>query len=122
MLKTTSANRATRMKVVEDGKVVKTISNASINYGQDLVQLKKMIEIAIRLSPDDPIYTVEKLIISAGDGAEYEIDQKELELIQSTLFRPDTAVPVGAKIQLTVRFSDFLREHFVTLIFSVRSM
>jgi hypothetical protein len=105
MLKSTSANRSTRMKVIEDGVVVKTITNASINYGVEFDQLKKMIEIAIRLSPQDPIYHVEKLFISAGEGQEYEVDRKELELIQNSLFRHDSPVPATTKILLTVRSS-----------------
>ena len=85
MHKATSANRLTRMKVYEDGKIVKTISNASINYGQDLDQLKKMIEIAIRLSPQDPVYTVERIILNGGEGQDYELNPSELEMFQTSL-------------------------------------
>ncbi len=102
MHKAASANRSTRLKVVEDGKVVKTIPNASINFGQDLEQLKKMLEIAIRLSPQDPVYTVEKIILNGGEGQDFEMDQNELELFQNSLFRTDTHTAMSNKISLTV--------------------
>lgn len=102
MLKSSSTNRQTRLKVFEDGNLVKTIPTASINYGVDFEQLKKMIEIAIRLCPQDPVYHVEKLFITAGADQEFEIDPKELELIKNSLFKHDAPTPVGAKITLLV--------------------
>lgn len=104
MMKTTSANRTTKMKVIENGTVVKTVANASINYGQDLLQLKKMIELAIRLSPQDPIYTVEKVCVEIGDGKYSEIDQNELVQIQNSLFKvdPSSATSLGTKVSLKV--------------------
>jgi hypothetical protein len=105
MMKTSSANRMTKMKVIESGKVVKTVANASINYGQDLEQLKKMIEIAIRLSPQDPVYTVDKVCIEIGDGKYSEIDQNELVQIQNCLFKvdPTSANSLGSKVSLKVK-------------------
>eukprot|EP00981_Chlorochromonas_danica_P012395 scaffold4877_cov171-Ochromonas_danica.AAC.10 len=104
MMKTTSANRTTKMKVIENGTVVKTVANASINYGQDLQQLKKMIELAIRLSPQDPIYTVDKVCVEIGDGKYSEIDQNELVQIQNSLFKvdPSSATSLGTKVSLKV--------------------
>lgn len=95
-----SSNRTTQIKVVEGGKVVKTVSNVNINYGQDLEQLKKMVEISIRLSPQDPVYTAEKLLIHLGKGKDAEIDQDELEQFQSALFKQEVAP--GAKVLMTV--------------------
>lgn len=106
MLKGSSANRLTKIKVYEAGKCVKTITNASINYGQDFEQLRKMVEIAIRLSPQDPIYNVEKIFV-ANDGKDLELDQGELEQFQNVLFRPENQLP-GQKVALTVRLSSFL--------------
>ncbi len=97
-----SSNRQTKIKVIENGKVVKTVNNAAINYGQDIDQLKKMIEIAIRLSPQDPIYVADKLCVSLGEGREIDIDQGELEMIQNALFKQEAIV--GGKISMTVRF------------------
>lgn len=103
MMKTASANRMTKMKVIENGTVVKTVANASINYGQDLLQLKKMIEIAIRLSPQDPVYTVDKVCIEIGEGKYGEINQEELVQIQSTLFKAESAAAsIGSKVSLKV--------------------
>lgn len=101
MLKGSSANRMTKIKVYEGGKCVKTITNASINYGQDFDQLRKMIEIAIRLSPQDPIYNVEKVFV-ATEGKDTELDQTELEQFQNVLFRPENQI-VGQKVSLSVR-------------------
>lgn len=101
----------TKMKVIEGGQVVKTVANASINYGQDLSQLKKMIEIAIRLSPQDPVYLVEKVTIEIGDGKYSEIDQNELLAVQNSLFKsdPSSASAIGTKVSLKVRQSFLLR-------------
>jgi hypothetical protein len=46
--------------------VVKTIRNVLVNYGQNYSQLKKLIEISARLSPDDPTYVVEKIRLKTG--------------------------------------------------------
>lgn len=102
MLKGSSANRLTKIKVHEGGKVIKTITNASLNYGQDYEQLRKMVEIAIRLSPQDPIYNVERIfIVNPNDNKEIEFDQSELEQFQVSLFKPENQV-VGHKISLSV--------------------
>lgn len=102
MLKGVSANRMSKIKVHEAGKVVKTIPNASINYGQDMDQLKKMIEIAIRLSPQDPVYMIDKIFIVTAEGDEIEVDQHELELIQSSLFKQDVSTSMTSKISLSI--------------------
>lgn len=104
MLKSASANRMTKLKVIEGGKNVKNISNVTINYGQEYEQLKKMLELAIRLSPQDPIYQVEKVyIVNPNDGTEIEINQKELEELQQSLFKPDS-MAMANKLSLTVSF------------------
>jgi hypothetical protein len=95
-----SSNRLTQIRVVEDGKVVKTVSNASINFGQDLENLKKMIEIAIRLSPQDPIYLADKLVINLNKNQDVVMDQNELEQLQNALFKQEV-VP-GTKVSMTV--------------------
>lgn len=100
MMKGSSANRMTKIKVFEGGKCIKTITNASINYGQDFDQLRKMIEIAIRLSPQDPIYNVEKVFV-ASEGKDNELDQDGLEQFQNVLFRPESQL-VAQKVALTV--------------------
>jgi hypothetical protein len=88
----------TKIKVYETGKCVKTITNASINYGQDYEQLRKMGENAIRLSPQDPIYNVEKIFV-ANEGKDIELDQSQLEQFQNILFRPENQlmIHVGEK-------------------------
>lgn len=101
MLNGSSANRMTKIKVYEIGKCMKTITNASINYGQDYEQLRKMVEIAIRLSPQDPNYNVEKIFI-VSEGKDIELDQSELEQFQNILFRPENLL-TGPKIALSVR-------------------
>lgn len=102
----------TQIKVVEGGKVVKTIANTAINYGQDLDQLKKMIEIAIRLSPQDPVYVADKLMINLGKGKDMEMDHDELEQFQTSLFKQEVAP--GAKVLMTVRRDNhFLHMWFI---------
>jgi predicted HTH transcriptional regulator len=108
MLKGTTANRMTKIKVCESGKTVKTISNVSINFGQDFEQLKKMIEISIRLSPQDPLYIVDKVfILNQSNQKEIEFNQMELEQLQSALFRPENQ-SLTTKITLSVlEFSEY---------------
>jgi hypothetical protein len=102
MFKGISANRMSKIKVCESGKVIKTVSSASINYGQDFDQLRKMIEIAIRLSPQDPIYNIEKIFVVTSEGEEVEVDQQELELIQASLCKQDACTSMTSKISLVV--------------------
>lgn len=90
ILKGASANRTTKIKVFEDGKKIKTIPNASINFGQNYDGLKKMLELALRLSPTDPYYKVEKVFYSPANGSgDIEFDQSELEQFQAALFKPE---------------------------------
>lgn len=58
-------NRMTKIKVIENGVTVKTVPNATINFGLDHATFKKMISLAIRLSPQDPLYEVNEIILHA---------------------------------------------------------
>ena len=69
-----AGNRSTRIRLVEylelgddhaqgGEQVFKTLPNVKLNYGQKFCDLKKMIEISLRLRPDDPTYSIEQIRI-----------------------------------------------------------
>lgn len=62
-----SVNRQTRIRLVENGKVIKTISNAIVNFSLDYQSLQKMISLAIRLSPQDPLYEINEVVLNTKD-------------------------------------------------------
>jgi hypothetical protein len=59
-----------------------------------------MVEIAIRLSPQDPIYQADKLSVSLGEGRDIDVDHNELEMLQNALFKQD--IILGGKVTMTV--------------------
>ena len=75
---TMSGNRATRIRITENGKLVKTIPNATINYSLHYDLFKKMIGLAIRLSPQDPLYEVEQIMFNVKDkeGEDFSLDSE----------------------------------------------
>jgi hypothetical protein len=68
-------------------KAIKVI-NTQINYHQkDFASLQKMIALSLRLSPSDPIYEVQRIVIASGSpdhvGAEMTPDVCTISLAQS---------------------------------------
>lgn len=76
-----SCNKPTRIRLVENGRVVKTIPNAILNYNLDYNSLKKFVGIVVRLSPQDPIYDIDTILIQK-DGDDVELDDNELEKLK----------------------------------------
>jgi len=62
-----TTNRQTRIRVHESGGgLIKTIPNATINFSLDCLTFKKMVSLAIRLSPQDPLYEINEIYLSLG--------------------------------------------------------
>lgn len=78
-MKSSSANRSTLIKIVEEGSTIKAL-NASINYNQGYDALKKMIELSLRLSPQDPVYNVEQIIVTGRDGSDLSLEEFHKDL------------------------------------------
>jgi hypothetical protein len=73
-------NRTTKIKVIENGAAVKTVPNATINFGLDHATFKKMISLAIRLSPQDPLYEVNDITLHGKtDDKDLIIEDVETE-------------------------------------------
>ena len=97
-------NRITRIKVVENGKTVKVIPNATINYNLDFNSMKKMVKLAIRLSPQDPLYEVDNMIVFGKENEEIPIIEDDMELPKSIIRASSTpqAILNGEPISMTV--------------------
>jgi hypothetical protein len=101
-MKAASLNRMTKIRVFEKKQCVKTIPNASINYGQDIENMKKMLVLAIRLCPEDPCYTIDKVFIEIGEGKYSEMDQDKLMKVQNMRF--SSAAGLATKVSLKVDY------------------
>ena len=98
-------NRITRIKVIENGKQVKSIPNATINYNLDFNSLKKMIRLAIRLSPQDPLYDVDQIIVNTKSNEEVAMSEAEIDVAKSIISQASSAAAIinGEAITLTVK-------------------
>ena len=83
------SNRITRIKVIELGKPNKCIPNATINYNLDFHSLKRMVKLAIRLSPQDPLYEVEKILVignvNGKNSEELLLEEGEMEMVKTKI-------------------------------------
>lgn len=59
-----SSNRLTKIKIVSlNGSFIKTIPNASLNYNLGYDAFVKMLGLSMRLSPQDPIYDIQEVML-----------------------------------------------------------
>lgn len=100
MFRNTSANRSTRIKLIEGGKVTKVI-NSNVNYSLDYDQFKKILEVSIRLSPQDPIYIIDKIFIHNENNENIELNEVEMDRVLKNISLTDS---LSTKYNLSVSF------------------
>lgn len=89
-------NRSTRIRVYETGGSgpIKVIPNATINFSLDCLTFKKMVSLAIRLSPQDPLYEINEIFLALG---KVEGKEKEVPIIDNDTDLADDNVPNDIK-------------------------
>ena len=68
---TSRSGNITTLKIIDglDESKSKVIKLKDINYRQDFTSLQKFLEMSIRMSPTDPIYSIEKVVLKAKEDA-----------------------------------------------------
>lgn len=89
---------------MENGKQVKCVPNTTINYNLDYQSLKKMIRLAIRLSPQDPLYVVEQIIFNCKNNGDIPIEESDIETAKTVIAHAlsTSSILSGEAIVLTV--------------------
>lgn len=100
MFRNSSANRSTKIKLIEGGKVAKVI-NSNVNYSLEYDQFKKILEVSIRLSPQDPVYIIDKIILHNENNENIELNEAEMDRVLKNINLNDA---LTSKFHLTVSF------------------